>query len=120
MVGSPTDFNDCVSKGEHTTFITEQCNLMNELTRNVNNLVTRIEQIEQHPQSHRSDDEDEDADGDLSSHEDVDDDGDACNHCRYKFNHHGIGGNIMTIMILLLKLNSVYLLLPVMLILRHI
>jgi len=49
MAGSPMDFNDCVSKGELKAFITEQRNLMNELTRNVNNLVTRIEQIEQRP-----------------------------------------------------------------------
>jgi hypothetical protein len=43
MAGSLTDFNECVSKGELTTFMTEQRNLMTELTRNVNNLVTRIE-----------------------------------------------------------------------------
>jgi hypothetical protein len=49
MAGSPTDFNECVSKGELTTFMTEQRNLMTELTRNVNNLVTRIEQLEQRP-----------------------------------------------------------------------
>jgi hypothetical protein len=49
MAGSPTDFNDCVSKGELTTFITEQRNLINELMHNVNNMVTRIEQIAQHP-----------------------------------------------------------------------
>jgi len=85
------DFNDCVSKGELTAFITEQRNLMNELTRNVNNLVTRIEQIEQHPQSHHGDDED--AYGDLSNHEDMDDDGDARNCRRYNFNRHGMGGN---------------------------
>ena len=90
MAGSPTDFNDCVSKGELTAFITEQRNLMTELTRNVNNLVTPIEQIEQRPQSHHGDDED--ADGDLSDHEDVDDDGDARN-CRCYFNRHSMGGN---------------------------
>jgi len=75
------DFNDCVSKGELTTLITEQRNLMNELTRNVNNLVTHIEQIEQHPQCDHGDDED--ADGDFSNHEDADDDGDARNRHRY-------------------------------------
>jgi len=90
MAGSPTDFNDCVSKGELTTFITEQHNLMNELTRNVNNLVIRIEQIEQHPPSHCGDDEDADADGDLSDHEDADADGDAHNRRRYNFNSRGI------------------------------
>jgi hypothetical protein len=42
MAGSPIDFNECVSKGELTMFMTEQRNLMTELTRNVNNLVTRI------------------------------------------------------------------------------
>ena len=47
MAESLTDFNGCVSKGELTAFIPEQRNLMNELTRNVNNLVTRIEHIEQ-------------------------------------------------------------------------
>jgi len=91
MAGSPTDFNDCVSKGELTTFITEQRNLMTELTRNVNNLVTCVEQIEQRTQSHRGDDED--ADGNLSDHKDVDDDGDARNRCRYNFNRRGMGGN---------------------------
>jgi len=91
MVGSPTNFNDCVSKGELTTFITEQRNLMTELTRNVNSLVTCIEQIEQHPQSHHGDDED--ADRDLSDYEDVDDDGDARNRCRYNFNRRGMRGN---------------------------
>ena len=40
MAGTPTDFNECVSKGELATFMTEQRNLMTELTRNVNNLVT--------------------------------------------------------------------------------
>ena len=29
------DFNECMSKGELTTFMTEQRNLMTELTRNV-------------------------------------------------------------------------------------
>ena len=43
------DFNDCVTKVELTAFITEQRNLMTEVTHNVNNLVTRIEQIEQRP-----------------------------------------------------------------------
>jgi len=85
------DFNDCVSKGELTAFITEQRNLMNELTRNVNNLVTCIEQIEQRPQSDHGDDED--ANGDLSDHEDVDNDGDARNHHCYNFNRRGMGGN---------------------------
>jgi len=66
---------------------------MNELTRNVNNLVTHIEQIEQRPPSHRDDDEDADGDGDLSDHEDMDADGDARNHRRYNFNHRGMGGN---------------------------
>jgi len=91
MAGSPMDFNDCVSKGELTAFITKQRNLMTELTRNVNNLVTHIEQIEQCPQSHHGDDED--VDGDLSDHEDMDDDGDARNRHRYNFNHRGMGGN---------------------------
>jgi len=91
MAGSPTDFNDCVSKSELTTFITKQRNLMTELTRNVINLVTRIEQIEQRPQSHHGDDED--ADGDLSNHEDMDDDGDARNRRGYNFNRRGMGGN---------------------------
>jgi len=91
MAGSPTDFNDCVSKGELTTVIIEQRNLMTELTRIVNNLVTRIEQIEQGPQSPHGDDED--TDGDLSDHEDIDDDGDAPNRRRYNFNHRGMGGN---------------------------
>jgi len=91
MTGSPMDFNHCVSKGELTVFITEQCNLMTELTRNVNNLVTRIEQIEQHPQSHHGDDED--ADGDLSDPKDMDGDSDARNRRCYNFNHRGMGGN---------------------------
>jgi len=112
MAGSPTDFNDSVSKGELTAFITKHRNLMNELTRNVNNLVTRIEQIEQRPQSHHGDD------GDLSNHEDVDDDGDARNRRRYNFNRHGMEGNNHGNN--LLKLNLAYLLLLVMLILRHI
>ena len=118
MARSPTDFNDCVSKGELTTFITEQRNLMTELTRNVNNLVTCIEQIEQRPQSHHGDDGD--VDGDLSDHEDMDDDGDARNRRRYIFNHRGMEVITMVIMIPLLKLNLAYLLLLVMLILRHI
>ena len=87
------DFNDRVSKGELTTFISEQRNLMNELTRNVDNLVTHIEQIEQCPLSHRGDDEDADADGDLSDQEDADADGDARNRHHYNFNRCGMGGN---------------------------
>jgi len=66
---------------------------MNKLTYNVNNLVTRIDQIEQRPSSYRDDDEDVDADGDLSDHEDADVDGDVCNRLRYNFNHRGMGGN---------------------------
>jgi len=62
---------------------------MTELTRNVNNLVTRIEQVEQRPHSLHGDDED--ADGDLSDH--MYDDGDARNRRRYNFNHRGMGGN---------------------------
>jgi len=91
VAGSPTDFNDCVSKDELTAFITEQRNLITELTHNVNNLVTRIEQVEQRPHSHHGDDED--AYGDLSDPEDMDDDGDARNRRRYNFNHRGMGGN---------------------------
>ena len=93
MAESPTDFNDFVSKGELTASIIEQRNHMNELTRNVNNLVIRIEQIELHPPSHRGDDEDADADGDLSDHEDANDDGDARNCRRYNFNRRGMGDN---------------------------
>jgi len=63
---------------------------MNELTRNMNNLVTRIEQIEQHPKSHHGDDEDADADEDLSDYENADTDGDARNCCRYNFNRDGM------------------------------
>jgi hypothetical protein len=55
--------------------MTEQRNLMTELTRNVNNLVTRIEQLEQRPPPHRADDEDADA------------------RRRLNFNRHGMGGN---------------------------
>ena len=66
---------------------------MNELTRNVNNLVTRIKWIEQHPPTHRGDDEDADADGDVSDQEDADVDGDARNRRRYNFNRRDIGGN---------------------------
>ena len=84
------DFNNCVSKDELTTFITKLHNLMNELTHNVNNLVIRIEQIEQRPPYHRGDDEDADADGDISDHEDVDADGDAHNRRRYNFNRRGM------------------------------
>jgi len=58
---------------------------MNELTRNVSNLVTGTEQFEQRLPSHRGDDEDADADGDLFDHEDTDAYGDACNRRRYNF-----------------------------------
>ena len=118
MAGSSTDFNDCVFKSELTAFITEQCNLMNELTRNVNNLVTRIEQIEQRPQAYHGDHKD--ADGDLSDHEDVDDDGDARNRRCYNFNRRGIGDNNHDNNDPFVKLNLAYLLLLVLLILRHI
>jgi hypothetical protein len=91
MAGSLMDFNDCVSKHELTAFIIEQCNLMNELTRNVNNLVTRIEQFEQHPPSHHGDDGDVDAD--VFYDEEADVDGDARNRRRYNFNRRGMGGN---------------------------
>jgi hypothetical protein len=88
MAGSPTDFNECVSKGELTTFMTEQRNLMTELTRNVNNLVTRIEQLEHRPPPHHADDEDVDDFGD----EDANADGYA--RRRLNFNRRGMGGNI--------------------------
>ena len=84
------DFNDCMSKGELTTFITEQCNLMNELTHNVNNVVTYIEQIEQCPPSHRGDDED--ADANVFDDEDADADGDVRNRRCY-FNRRGMRDN---------------------------
>jgi hypothetical protein len=67
--------------------MTEQRNLRTELTRNVNNLVTRIEQLEQRPPPHRADDEDADDFGD----EDADADG--YTRCRLNFNRHGMGGN---------------------------
>jgi hypothetical protein len=88
MSGSPTDFNEYVSKGELTTFMTEQRNLMTELTRNVNNLVTRIEQLEHRLPSHRADDVDADDFGD----EDADADGYA--RRRLTFNRRGMGGNV--------------------------
>jgi hypothetical protein len=68
-------------------FMTKQRNHMTELTRNVNNLVTRIEQLEQSPLPHRADDEDADAFGD----EDGNADGDA--RYRLNFNRRGMGGN---------------------------
>jgi hypothetical protein len=68
--------------------MTEQHNLMTELTRNVNNLVTRIEQLEQRPPPHRANDEDADDFGD----EDADADGYA--RRRLNFNRHGMGGHI--------------------------
>jgi hypothetical protein len=67
--------------------MTEQHNLMTELTRNVNNLVTRIEQLEHRPPPHRADDIDADDFGD----EDADADGYA--RCRLNFNRRGMGGN---------------------------
>ena len=48
--------------------MTEQRNLMTELTRNVNNLVTRIEQLEQRPPPYRVDDEDADVFGDEDAY----------------------------------------------------
>ena len=50
--------------------MTEQRNLMTELTRNVNNLVTRIEQLEQCPPHYRADDEDADVFGDEDAYAD--------------------------------------------------
>ena len=48
---SPTDFNECVSKDELMRLVTEQRTYMQEqfdaLTRQINGLVTRIEQVEQ-------------------------------------------------------------------------
>jgi hypothetical protein len=67
--------------------MTEQHNLMTELMRNVNNLVTCIEQLEQRPPPHRADDEDANAFGD----EDANADGDARH--RLNFNRRGMGGN---------------------------
>jgi hypothetical protein len=76
-----------MSKGELTTFMTEQRNLMTELTRNVNNLVIRIEQLEQRPPLHRADDDDAD---DFGA-----DDADADGYVRRRlnFNRRGMGGN---------------------------
>jgi hypothetical protein len=68
--------------------MTKQHNLMTELTRNVNNLVTRIEQLKQRPPPHCADDKDADDFGD----EDADADGYACRHLN--FNRRGMGGNI--------------------------
>jgi len=93
MAGTLAYFNNCVSKGDATAFIIELRNFMNELTHNMNNLVTRIEQIEQHPLFYRGDDEDVDADVDVFDNEDADADGDARNCCRYNFNCRGMGGN---------------------------
>ena len=50
---SPTDFNECVSKEELTKLANDQRAYMEQqfasLTRSINGLVTRIEQIEQRP-----------------------------------------------------------------------
>ena len=52
-VESPTDFNECVSKAELTKFCDEQRELIttkfDDLMRHINNLVTRVEYVEQHP-----------------------------------------------------------------------
>jgi hypothetical protein len=106
---SPTDFNDCVSKGELTSFITEQRkfndeqrHLMAELTRNMNNLVTRIAQVEQRPPPERPPPERRPPPGgDADLGEDNFEDGfgddefddDAQNRRRFNFNRRGMGGN---------------------------
>jgi hypothetical protein len=78
-----------MSKGELTTFMTEQRNLMTERTCNVNNLVTHIEQLEQRPPPHRAADEDVDDFGD----DDADPNADGYARCRLNFNRRGMGGN---------------------------
>jgi hypothetical protein len=115
MVGTLVDLNEYMSKGELTTFITEQHNLMNELTRKVNNLVTCIEQIEQHPLPHCSDDED----ADVFYDEDANADNDAHNHHHYNFNRRGMRGNNHGNNDLFAKIKFSLLFLLVMLILRH-
>jgi hypothetical protein len=81
--GSPTDFNECVSKDELTGLVTEQRTYMQEqfdtLTRQLNGLVTRIEHVEQRPPPVQPADDDE--------FKDVDPDEE-----RLQCNHFQIGG----------------------------
>ena len=62
---SPTDFNDCVSKAELTKLLTDQRTFMEtkftELMGHINNVVTRIEQVEQRPPPQHEQRDDNDA-----------------------------------------------------------
>ena len=91
----PKDFNECVSKDELRRLFDDQCIYIDgefdELMRNTNGLVTRIEHVEQRPPPRRhrrqpyGDDDDEDEDADL------DDDARAAD--RFRRNRQGMGGN---------------------------
>jgi hypothetical protein len=76
-VESPTNFNDCVSKAELQKFADDQRTFMiekfDEMMSHINNLITRVEHVEQRP---------------PPAHEDDDRDADRLHHNRY-----GMGGN---------------------------
>ncbi|CAN6355623.1 unnamed protein product [Urochloa humidicola] len=75
--GSPTDFNDCVSKAELHKLVEEQKTFMtekfDEMMRHISVLVTRVEHLEQRPPP-----DDNEVDRDAE---------------RLRFNRRGMGGN---------------------------
>ena len=94
--GSPTDFNECISKDELKKLVDDQRTYIdgkfNEMMRSINGVVTHLEHIEQQPprQRHRCHPPDGDEDEDEDAVLDDDDDRDAY-HLRR--NRQDMGGN---------------------------
>ena len=91
------DFNECVSKDELRRLVDDQCIYIDgefdELMRDTNGLVTRIEHVEQQPPPRRHRRQPHDGDEEEDEDEDVDLDDDARDADRPRHNRQGMGGN---------------------------
>jgi hypothetical protein len=86
----PSDFNECVSKDELMRLLDDQRTYINEkfeeMVITINNLVTRIEHVEQRPPPRWP--QHQPPEGEEEEEDDTDLDAD-----RLWRNHHGMGGN---------------------------
>jgi hypothetical protein len=93
-VEPPSDFNKCVSKDELTRLLDDQRTYITkkfeEMMQTINNLVTRIEHVEQRPPPHRP--RHQPVEGEEEEDDDTDLDTDRCDVDRLRRNRQGMGG----------------------------